>query len=98
MLSFVVFVASAVLLHVAVRLVYTRIVHPPFNNIAGPSSGNLLSGMSELLHLNLPLLTKFLLLGNMKVMYGHNAWDFLRSLRDDYGPVSRIYGFFRVGI
>ena len=29
-------------------------------------------------------------------MFGHDAWDFVKSLVDVYGPAARIHGFLRV--
>ena len=45
MATLILLVGSAVVLHLVFRLVYTRILSPPFGNISGPPAGNLLTGI-----------------------------------------------------
>ena len=81
------------------RLLSTYVLRTPVDNIPGPKSGSLFSGLKHGSHIRmrrrceLTLVRVGTLSGNMAQLFARNNTAFLTNLLETYGPVARIHGF-----
>ena len=81
------------------RLLSTYVLRTPVDNIPGPKSGSLFSGLEHGSHISMGRRWKLTLFrvgtlsGNMAQLFARNNTAFLTNLLETYGPVAKIHGF-----